>query len=91
MPDSKVIADGLRIDKFLWHIRLSKSRSTAQALIGKGHVRINGARVERSSILVHIGDTITLPRGEAVLAIRVLTVPSRRGPALEAQACYEIM
>ncbi|MGL5838859.1 MAG: RNA-binding S4 domain-containing protein [Sphingorhabdus sp.] len=78
----------LRIDKLLWHLRLSKSRSLAQALISQGHVRLNGIRVEKPSIEVKIGDSITLPKGGGALAIRILLIPSRRGPPTEAQACY---
>lgn len=78
----------LRIDKLLWHLRLAKSRSQAQALIAEGHVRINGNRVEKSSVEAKAGDTITLPRGQGALAIRLLSIPPRRGPAPEAQACY---
>lgn len=78
----------LRIDKLLWYLRLTKSRSLAQAMVAQGHVRLNGIRVEKPSIEVKVGDALTLPRGEGALAIRVLAIPLRRGPALEAQACY---
>lgn len=80
--------DALRIDKLLWHLRLSKSRSLAQALIAEGHVRLNGIRVEKPSVEAKAGDSITLPRGEGAFAIRLLSIPQRRGPATEAQACY---
>lgn len=78
----------LRIDKLLWHLRLAKSRSLAQALIGEGHVRLNGNRIEKTSVEVKVGDTITMPRGQGVVAFRLLSIPPRRGPAPEAQACY---
>lgn len=78
----------LRIDKLLWHVRLAKSRSFAQALIAEGHVRLNGNRVEKPSIEVKAGDIITLPRGQGALAIRLLCIPPKRGSAPEAQACY---
>jgi ribosome-associated heat shock protein Hsp15 len=80
--------DSLRIDKLLWHLRLSKSRSLAQTLVATGHVRLNGIRVEKASLEVKAGDTLTIPRGDAALAIRILAIPLRRGPAAEAQACY---
>jgi ribosome-associated heat shock protein Hsp15 len=80
--------NSLRIDKLLWHLRLSKSRSLAQNLIAAGHVRLNGIRVEKPSVEVKIGDAITIPRGEGAFAIRILSIPPRRGPAPEAQACY---
>jgi ribosome-associated heat shock protein Hsp15 len=79
----------LRIDKLLWHLRLSKSRSLAKMLIAEGHVRLNGRRVEKASIEVRVGDTLTLPRGDTALAMRVLTIPVRRGSASEAHGCYE--
>jgi ribosome-associated heat shock protein Hsp15 len=78
----------LRIDKLLWHLRLTKSRSLAQNLVATGHVRLNGQRVEKPSAEVKAGDTITLPRGEGALAIRILSIPQRRGPAPEAQSHY---
>ncbi|MBP6580986.1 MAG: RNA-binding S4 domain-containing protein [Sphingorhabdus sp.] len=78
----------MRIDKLLWHLRLSKSRSLAQVLVAEGHIRLNGRRVEKPSAEVKVGDALTIPRGDAVLAIRVVAIPPRRGPASEAQACY---
>jgi ribosome-associated heat shock protein Hsp15 len=80
--------NSLRIDKLLWHLRLSKSRSLAQALIAGGHVRLNGNRVEKPSIEVALGDRLTIPRGDGALAIRIMIIPPRRGPADEARACY---
>jgi ribosome-associated heat shock protein Hsp15 len=80
--------DSLRIDKLLWHLRLSKSRSLAQTVVATGHVRVNGIRVEKASVEVKAGDTITIPRGDGAFAIRILAIPPRRGPATEAQACY---
>jgi ribosome-associated heat shock protein Hsp15 len=80
--------ESLRIDKLLWHVRLTKSRSLAQSLIATGHVRLNGNRVEKPSVEVKAGDTLTLPRGEGALAIRILSIPSRRGPAPEARIHY---
>jgi ribosome-associated heat shock protein Hsp15 len=78
----------LRIDKLLWHLRLTKTRSLAQSLIAASHVRLNGVRVVKPSAEIKQGDVITLPRGEGALAIRILSIPPRRGPADEAQACY---
>jgi ribosome-associated heat shock protein Hsp15 len=78
----------LRIDKLLWHLRLTKSRSLAQALVATGHIRLNGLRVEKASTEVRAGDALTIPRGDGAIAIRIITVPPRRGPAAEAQACY---
>ncbi len=78
----------LRLDKLLWHLRLSKSRSLAQVLIAQGHVRINGKRIEKSSFEAKIDDVIVMPKGEDTLVIRLVVVPMRRGPAAEVREYY---
>jgi ribosome-associated heat shock protein Hsp15 len=81
----------MRIDKLLWQLRLTKTRSRAQILVATGHVRRNGTRVLRASQDVVEGDTLTLPLTAGVLVIEVLALPVRRGPAVEAQACYRTL
>jgi ribosome-associated heat shock protein Hsp15 len=82
---------GIRIDKWLWHARFHKTRALAQAAAVKGHIRLNGRRIEKASAEVRIGDTLTVPRGKAVVVVRVLGCGIRRGPATEAQALYEVL
>jgi ribosome-associated heat shock protein Hsp15 len=79
----------VRIDRFLFFIRLVKSRTLAQALVETGHVRIDGKRVGKPSEEVRAGSTIALPLHGRVRVLRVLSLPKRRGPAPEARACYE--
>lgn len=79
----------MRIDRFLFFIRLLKSRTLAQALIDTGHVRIDGKRVEKPSEEVRVGSVVAFPLRDQVRIVRVLAVPDRRGPASEARACYE--
>ncbi|WP_300398619.1 RNA-binding S4 domain-containing protein [uncultured Sphingobium sp.] len=79
----------LRIDKYLWFARLSKSRSIAQKLAEEGHIRLNGRRIDRAHAPVRAGDLITFPHIESVRVVRVLALPVRRAPAPEAQSCYE--
>jgi ribosome-associated heat shock protein Hsp15 len=82
-------APAQRIDKYLWFVRLAKSRSLAQAMAERGIMRVNGRRVERAHSPVRIGDLITLAQGGRIRVIRVSCLPDRRGPAAEAQGCYE--
>ena len=79
----------MRIDRFLFFIRLVKSRTLAQSVIATGHVRIDRRRVEKPSEDVRVGSTIALPLHGKVRVLRVLDLPTRRGPAAEARACYE--
>jgi ribosome-associated heat shock protein Hsp15 len=79
----------VRLDRFLFFIRLVKSRTLAQALIEEGHVRLDGSRVSKASEEVKVGSVIALPLHGEVRIIRVLSMPERRGPASEARTCYE--
>ena len=79
----------MRIDRFLFFIRLVKSRTLAQHIIEEGHVRIDGKRVEKPSEEVRVGSVVGLPLHDRVRILRVLTLPTRRGPAPEACSCYE--
>jgi ribosome-associated heat shock protein Hsp15 len=79
----------VRIDRYLFFIRLLKSRTLAQHVIEEGYVRIDGKRVEKPSEEVRIGSIIAFPLHDKVRIVRVLALPSRRGPAPEARGCYE--
>jgi ribosome-associated heat shock protein Hsp15 len=79
----------VRIDRFLFFIRLVKSRTLAQHVIEEGYVRIDGRRVEKPSEEVRVGSVIALPLHDRVRVLRVLALPVRRGPAPEARGCYE--
>lgn len=81
----------IRIDKLLWYLRFSHSRSIAQAVVEAGHIRIEGRRINRSSTLVQAGQLLVIPLDDRVEVIRLLSLPTRRGPVPEAQACYAII
>ena len=85
------MSDGSRIDNWLWHARFFRSRPLAQAAARSGIVRLNGARVEKAAQAIRPGDVLTVPRGSDVLAVRVIAITVRRGPATEARKLYEIV
>ena len=76
-----------RIDRWLFGVRLFKSRSLAAAAVGGGKVHINDARV-RPSHNVRAGDVVTFARGGIDFECIVVAIPERRGPAKEAVVCY---
>lgn len=78
----------MRLDKWLWQARFFKTRAEAAALIGKGRVRVNGARMAKPGHGVCIGDVLTFPLGDTIRLIRVVGLGSRRGPFSEAQLLY---
>jgi ribosome-associated heat shock protein Hsp15 len=79
----------VRVDRFLFFIRLAKSRTLAQAIVEEGYVRIDGRRVGKPSEEVRVGSVVALPLRGRVRILKVLSLPARRGPAAEAQLCYE--
>lgn len=81
----------MRIDKLLWFLRLSPSRSHAHDWVCEGHMRVNGRRIERPSASVRVGDVLVLPLRGGVRVIELAALPLRRGPAPEAQACYRVL
>ncbi|WP_300299574.1 RNA-binding S4 domain-containing protein [Ferrovibrio sp.] len=91
MTEDENEAAALRLDKWLWLARFCKTRAIGQKMAGKGRIRINGRVVDKPHALVRVGDVLTLPLPAGVKVIRILSLPSRRGPAPEAQATYETM
>ena len=85
------MSESLRIDKWLWHARFCKTRGLAQEKAAKGHIRLNGHRIEKASAAVRIGDVMTLPTGSKIVSLKVLGLGLRRGPASEAQLLYEVI
>lgn len=81
----------MRLDKLLWFLRFAKTRGVAQGIVGQGHVRLNGRRVERMHQNVAVGDRLVLPLPGGVRVIELLAMPARRGPAGEAQSCYRVL
>ena len=77
-----------RIDKWLWHARMVRSRSAAAALTEAGHVRVNGVRVTASSHPLRAGDVVTLALDRSVRLIRVETFADRREDAVSARKLY---
>ena len=81
-------AGATRIDRWLFGVRLFKSRSAATDAVCGGKVHINGERV-RPSRGIKPGDTVTFTRSAVVFECVVAAVPLRRGPASEAARCYD--
>jgi ribosome-associated heat shock protein Hsp15 len=79
----------MRIDLFLWYVRLAKTRSSAQDLACDGRVRIDGRPIDRSAAPVRVGNILTFSHHGRVRVLRIEALPTRRGPAPEAQGCYQ--
>ena len=82
------MADGMRVDKWLWASRLLKTRSLAAEAVKGGRVQVNGQRVKPSKE-VGPGDELEVTIGQIRRTVVVRGVAERRGPAKEAVTLYE--
>ena len=72
----------VRIDKYLWSIRVFKTRSEATDACKGGKIRINGADTKPSK-MVKVGDTIVARKGAVTYTYKVLDlIDKRQGPKL---------
>jgi ribosome-associated heat shock protein Hsp15 len=67
----------LRWDKFIWSVRLAKTRSIATELLAKGKIKINGENVKPAKE-VKIGDVINFHKNSAVFSFKVLNFLDKR-------------
>ena len=81
--------DRQRIDRWLWHARLVRTRDAAAALAGSGYVRVNGTRIAAPSRLVRSGDVITVALERSVRVLKVKGFVERRGPAGTGGSLYD--
>jgi|SRR5690606_4870136 len=80
--------DKLRIDKYLWAIRIFKTRSLATEACKAGKVKLNGQNV-KPSYLVKEGETYSIQKGIEKKVIKVLGLLERRSDAKTAVTFYE--
>lgn len=79
---------GVRIDKWLWAVRLYKTRALAAAACRAGHVEIAGARVKPARE-VHIGEMVRSQHGEITRTTRVVGLIENRVSAVLARQYAE--
>jgi ribosome-associated heat shock protein Hsp15 len=77
-----------RLDKWLWHARLVKARSSAAVLVEAGHVRINGVRETSPGHAVKAGDVVTVGLDRTVRVLKIVGFAEHRGDAASARVLY---
>jgi ribosome-associated heat shock protein Hsp15 len=78
--------DGVRIDRWLWSVRLVKTRSAAAQACRAGHVQINGTRAKPAAT-VRVGDTVRARLGGRERVVEVAGLLETRVGAELAAAC----
>lgn len=84
--------EACRIDIWLWRARFFKTRALAQRFVEQGRVRLTRAgqesRLDKPSRAVRAEDILVFALGSKLVAVQVLGLGERRGPASEAQGLY---
>ncbi|MDL2320426.1 RNA-binding S4 domain-containing protein [Alistipes sp. OttesenSCG-928-B03] len=74
------MADSVRIDKWLWAVRLFKTRTDAADACRNNRVTVNGA-FTKASRDVREGDVVAVRKGAVMFSFRVLEPINNRQPA----------
>lgn len=82
------MAESVRIDTWVWGVRLAKTRSQATTACRAGHVRVNGAPAKAAQ-QVRLGDEVRVRLHGFDRIYRVTGLPVRRGSATEAAKHFE--
>jgi ribosome-associated heat shock protein Hsp15 len=78
--------DKVRVDRWLWAVRLTKTRSGAAQACRAGHVQVNGGRVKPAAT-VKVGDTVRIRVGDRERVVEAVRLIETRVGAELAAAC----
>lgn len=74
------MSEGVRIDKWLWAVRLFKTRGEAAEACRSNRVTVNGATVKPSRE-VQTGEVVSVRKMPVVYSFRILELVANRQPA----------
>ena len=80
-------ASAVRIDVWLWAVRIFKTRSQAAEAVRAGHVKIAGKAVKPAAPVVP-GETVRVWKDHRELILEVAATVSKRVGAPVARSCY---
>ena len=79
----------LRLDIYLYYIRIFKSRSIATKFVLTNRLRVSGQVTQKPHKMISVGDVLTITINDNIKILKVLDIPSRRGPYPESLNFYE--
>ncbi|HQI42574.1 MAG TPA: RNA-binding S4 domain-containing protein [Dysgonamonadaceae bacterium] len=69
--------DEVRIDKWLWAVRIFKTRTIAAEAIKKGRVMVGGVAVKPSR-MIRVGDVVQVRKPPVTFSFKVLALSDKR-------------
>lgn len=82
------MAEKVRVDKWLWSVRIFKSRTLASDMIKTNKVKVNGNEI-KASFLVQRNDIITVKKGGFNFTFKVIDLIEKRVGSPIALQCYQ--
>jgi len=79
--------ESTRVDRWLWSVRLVKTRPEAADACRGGHVRVNG-RPAKPATTVSPGDEVRALVGQTMRVVEVVRVIQKRVGAADAATCF---
>ena len=79
----------IRLDIYLYYIRIFKSRSLASKFISSNRLRVSGQVTQKPHKLISLGDVLTMIINDKIKILKVLDIPNRRGSYSESLNFYE--
>jgi len=79
----------LRLDIYLYYIRIFKSRTIATKFVLSSRLRISGQVTQKPHKMISVGDILTITINDNIKILKVLDIPNRRGPYSESLNFYE--
>lgn len=87
--DDPAAGTPIRLDRWLCHARIFKTRTLAADRVAAGGIRVNGQPCRKPAALLRPGDVVTAAVPGGVRLLRVIAPGTRRGPPSEARLLYE--
>ncbi len=78
----------VRLDKWLWSVRIFKTRNIAAEVCRSGHVK-NSTKTLKPSYIVSVGDVLRVKKNGFLMEYKILKIISKRVSATLAQECYD--
>ena len=79
----------LRLDTYLYYIRIFKSRNIATKFVLSNRLRVSGQVTQKPHKLISLGDVLTMIINDKIKILKVLDIPNRRGSYSESLNFYE--
>ena len=89
MNQKSLIIEKQRVDKWLWHARFFKTRSTASKIIRSGKVFLDQKRITKTHAMLSFGSKLIFTQGNKMREVEVLSMINCRVGAKESEKLFK--